>query len=75
MKKALKTLLILFAAPLFGQNIYINEYLAGNDACCTDENGEYDDFIEITMVVQPVLILVECISLMTCLKQQSGRFQ
>ena len=47
MKKALKTLLILSAAPLFGQNIYINEYLAGNDACCTDENGEYDDFIEI----------------------------
>jgi len=47
MKKALKTLLLLSAAPLLGQNIYINEYLAGNDACCTDENGEYDDFIEI----------------------------
>ncbi len=47
MKKVLKTLIILSAAPLFGQNIYINEYLAGNDACCTDENGEYDDFIEI----------------------------
>ena len=47
MKKALKTLLILSAAPLFSQNIYINEYLASNDACCTDENGEYDDFIEI----------------------------
>ena len=27
--------------------IYINEFLASNDACCPDENGEYDDFIEI----------------------------
>lgn len=27
--------------------LVINEYLASNDACCTDENGEYDDFFEI----------------------------
>ena len=25
----------------------INEFLASNDACCTDEFGDYDDFIEI----------------------------
>ena len=47
MKNTLQTLIILSAAQLFGQNIYINEYLASNDACCADENGEYDDFIEI----------------------------
>ena len=47
MKKTLQILIVLSTAPLFGQNIYINEYLASNDACCTDENGEYDDFIEI----------------------------
>jgi hypothetical protein len=27
--------------------IVINEFLASNDSCCTDENGEYDDFIEL----------------------------
>jgi len=27
--------------------LIINEYLASNDACCTDENGEYDDWFEI----------------------------
>ncbi len=27
--------------------LLINEFLASNDSCCTDENGEYDDFIEI----------------------------
>ena len=27
--------------------LYINEFLASNDSCCTDENGEYDDWIEI----------------------------
>ncbi len=27
--------------------LIINEYLASNDNCCTDENGEYDDWIEI----------------------------
>ena len=47
MNKILVPLLILCAVPTFGQDIYINEYLASNDACCTDENGDYDDFIEI----------------------------
>ncbi len=28
-------------------DIVINEFLASNDAACTDENGEYDDFIEL----------------------------
>ncbi len=27
--------------------LIINEYLASNDACCTDENGEFDDWFEI----------------------------
>jgi len=27
--------------------IVINEFLASNDSCCTDENGEFDDFIEL----------------------------
>lgn len=27
--------------------LYINEFLASNDFCNTDENGEYDDWIEI----------------------------
>tara|TARA_Y100000310_G_scaffold345540_1_gene466253 strand:+ start:8471 stop:11203 length:2733 start_codon:yes stop_codon:yes gene_type:complete len=25
----------------------INEFLTSNDACCTDENGDFDDFLEI----------------------------
>ena len=28
-------------------SLLINEFLASNDSCCTDENGEYEDFIEI----------------------------
>ena len=47
MNKILVPLLILCVVPTFGQDIYINEYLASNDACCTDEHGDYDDFIEI----------------------------
>ena len=27
--------------------IMVNEFLASNDACCMDENGDYDDFIEL----------------------------
>lgn len=27
--------------------LFINEFMASNDACCADENGEYDDWIEI----------------------------
>ena len=27
--------------------LFINEFLASNDACCADENEEYDDWVEI----------------------------
>ena len=27
--------------------VVINEFLASNTSCCTDENGDYDDYIEI----------------------------
>ncbi|MCB1048278.1 MAG: lamin tail domain-containing protein [Calditrichaeota bacterium] len=27
--------------------LVINEFLASNDACCTDENGEFDDWLEL----------------------------
>ena len=43
----LATALILLFVPGFGQDLFINEFLAKNDACCTDENGDDDDFIEI----------------------------
>lgn len=29
------------------EGLIINEFLAKNNACCTDENGEYDDWVEI----------------------------
>jgi hypothetical protein len=29
------------------EGLVINEFLAKNSACCTDENGEYDDWVEI----------------------------
>lgn len=32
-----------YVAPV----LFINEFLASNDACCADEYGEYDDWIEI----------------------------
>tara|TARA_Y100001970_G_scaffold288299_1_gene415194 strand:- start:782 stop:4894 length:4113 start_codon:yes stop_codon:yes gene_type:complete len=28
-------------------DLVINEFLASNDTCCADENGDYDDYIEI----------------------------
>lgn len=33
------------AEPVTG--IVINEFLASNDSCCTDEGGDYDDYIEL----------------------------
>ena len=27
--------------------LFINEFLASNDACCVDEKGEYDDWVEL----------------------------
>ena len=45
----MKKLLAIFFITgfVFAQDVVINEYLASNDACCTDENGDYDDFIEL----------------------------
>ena len=39
--------IVFIAGFVFAQDVVINEYLASNDACCTDENGDYDDFIEL----------------------------
>ena len=30
-----------------GRGLIINEFLASNDFCCTDEEGEYDDWVEL----------------------------
>lgn len=35
------------SAQLFGQTLAVNEFLASNDACCTDEFGDFDDWVEI----------------------------
>ncbi|MCD4693031.1 MAG: lamin tail domain-containing protein [Calditrichales bacterium] len=41
-------LLVLIAAvSAESQTLFINEFMASNDAAVTDENGEYDDWIEI----------------------------
>mgnify|MGYP003311443865 CR=1 FL=1 len=45
MKKLLA--IVFITGFVFAQDVVINEYLASNDACCTDENGDYDDFIEL----------------------------
>ncbi|MBF88516.1 MAG: hypothetical protein CMG75_02470 [Candidatus Marinimicrobia bacterium] len=43
-----KLITIVFVTGcVFAQGVLINEYLAGNEACCTDEHGDYDDFIEL----------------------------
>ena len=28
-----------------GRGLIINEFLASNDYCCTDESGDYDDWV------------------------------
>ena len=30
-----------------GRGLIINEFLASNDACCTDQSGDYDDWVEL----------------------------
>jgi hypothetical protein len=30
-----------------GKGLIINEFLASNDNCCTDENSEFDDWVEL----------------------------
>ena len=49
MKKLLKIIFIFLCiiTTTYAQNIYINELLATNSSSSYDENGEYDDFIEI----------------------------
>lgn len=37
--------------------IVINEFLAKNDSCCTDEVGEYDDYIELFNAGDTTIIL------------------
>jgi len=27
--------------------LFINEFLASNDTCCSDEEGEFDDWVEL----------------------------
>ena len=38
---------LLFAAPLFSQNLFINEFLASNSTTIADEFGGFDDWAEI----------------------------
>jgi len=40
-------LTLWLAQALLGQTLAINEFLASNDACCTDEFGDYDDWVEL----------------------------
>ena len=42
---------------LFPPALVINEFLAKNDSCCTDENGEYDDYIEIFNAGDSTIVL------------------
>ena len=54
----LKNLFLIIALILFFSSckeeetnelsgLFINEFLASNDACCADEKGEYDDWVEL----------------------------
>lgn len=38
---------LCFTTFLTGQTIFINEFMASNDATIADENGEFDDWVEI----------------------------
>ena len=52
-----KLIMIVFITGfVFAQDIVINEYLASNDACCTDEHGDYDDFIELYKSEMPLSV-------------------
>lgn len=44
---ALLILVLMLANFVQAQNLFVNEFLASNDSCCTDEYGEFDDWIEI----------------------------
>ncbi len=44
---ALATVMVLAAMPVTAQSLVINEFLASNDATIADENGDFDDWVEI----------------------------
>ena len=47
----LSVLLVFFSCSKSNENegrgLIINEFLASNDFCCTDEKGDYDDWVEL----------------------------
>ncbi len=52
MRKIIVALVVLCSSVLLfsivnAQQLVINEFLASNDTCCTDEFGGYDDWVEI----------------------------
>ena len=48
MKKVVLVLMVfILMGSLIAQYLFINEFLASNDFSVTDENGNYDDWIEI----------------------------
>ncbi len=49
MRTKLLMFLMFFTFTSFvkAQDLFINEFLASNDFCCADENGDFDDWIEI----------------------------
>ena len=46
-KQLLVTLFLFSFSFLSAQNLYINEFLASNNATIADESGDYEDWIEI----------------------------
>jgi len=47
MKHLIILLLLFFIGSVSAQNLQINEFMASNDTAYPDENGEFDDWIEI----------------------------
>jgi hypothetical protein len=48
MRMGIATLLLGCWTTLgLGQTLAINEFLASNDACCPDEHGDFDDWVEL----------------------------
>ena len=47
MKHLIVLLLLFFIGSVSAQNLQINEFMASNDTAYPDENGEFDDWIEI----------------------------
>ena len=47
MKKLLPFFVILISLNLAAQDVVINEFLASNDAIIADQDGEFEDWIEL----------------------------